>query len=140
MSLMQGKPCSLFPGARDIPRAGNFPGLKMLVEAQTLAKAWREVKEKLLNNPMQSNGYDRWTQEELGFGVGNDTASLSGLGQVTSIPLCCLCPKTSPSPPFPCHVCAKHSAMVPQPPLVSVGTAAGLGAAGGCRCPAPSSP
>lgn len=54
MSLMQGKPCSLFPGARDIPRAGNFPGLRMLVEAQTLAKAWREVKEKLLNNPSRA--------------------------------------------------------------------------------------
>lgn len=50
------------------------------MEAQTLAKAWREVKEKLLSNPMQSNGYDHWSQEELGSGVDSDTASLSGLG------------------------------------------------------------
>lgn len=84
---MQSKPCSLFPDAWDIPRAGNFPGLKMLMGTQTLAKAWREMKEKLLNNPMQSNGYDHWTQEELGSSVGSDTASLSDIGQFTSFPL-----------------------------------------------------
>lgn len=73
---MQGKPCSLSPNAWDIPRAGNFPDLRMLMEAQTLAKTRREVKEELLNNPMECNGYDHWTQEELGSSVGSDTASL----------------------------------------------------------------
>ena len=77
MSSMHGKPCSPSPHAQDIPRAGNIPDLRMLMEAQTLAKAWRKVKEELLNNPMQSNGYDHWTQEELGSGVG--TASLCEL-------------------------------------------------------------
>lgn len=46
------------------------------MEAQTLAKTRREVKEELLNNPMECNGYDHWTQEELGSSVGSDTASL----------------------------------------------------------------
>lgn len=122
MSLMQGKPCSHSPDAWDIPRAGNFPGLRMLMEAQTLAKAWREVKEKLLSNPIQSNGYDHWTQKELGSSFGSDAASVSSLGQVTSFSLHCLCPKASLAPPFPHHVFAKHSAMVPRPPLLPVGT------------------
>lgn len=44
MSMMQGKPCSL--DARDISKAGNFPSLRMLTVARSLARAQREVKEK----------------------------------------------------------------------------------------------
>lgn len=76
MSSMQGKTLSLSPDARDIPRPGNFPDLRMLMEPQTLAKAWREVKEKMLNKSMQSNSYDHLTQDELGCVVDSGAASL----------------------------------------------------------------
>jgi len=58
---------------------------------------------------MQSNGYDHWTREELRSSVGSDSASLSGTGQVTSSPLCRLCPNLYLALVFPCHVFAKHS-------------------------------
>lgn len=71
MSLMQGKLCSFSPDAWDIPRPGNFPDLRLLMEAQALAKTWRDLKEKLLNN-----GYDHCTQEELVSSLGSNTDSL----------------------------------------------------------------